>query len=44
MQNNAQVKAFKARGEYRNLLDDWKDAGPDITELVDAKKNIASAR
>ncbi len=44
MQYNAHVKTFKARGEYRNLLDDRKDADPGIPELVDAKKNIASAR
>jgi len=30
----------QARGEYQNLLEDWKDADADIPELIDAKKRI----
>jgi tetratricopeptide (TPR) repeat protein len=33
----------QARGEYQKLLEDWKDADPDIPELVDAKKRLGSS-
>jgi serine/threonine protein kinase/Flp pilus assembly protein TadD len=32
----------QAAGEYRKLLEHWKDADPGIPELIDAKKRLAA--
>jgi tetratricopeptide (TPR) repeat protein len=34
----------QARGEYQKLIEHWKDADPDIPELMDAQKRLGISR